>query len=113
MPGQDPEPLIDRARQAAHECGLDFEIVFQGDPMYVDPTSAFIKELLQVSGCDSARTVCYGTDASAFGELRNLAVYGPGSIDQAHTADEWISLEQLTAGAQNKDAKSELQDCIV
>jgi len=27
-------------------------------------------------------------------------VFGPGSIDQAHTKDEWIELEQLTAAAE-------------
>jgi acetylornithine deacetylase len=26
-------------------------------------------------------------------------VFGPGSIDQAHTADEWIALEQVDAAA--------------
>jgi acetylornithine deacetylase len=31
-------------------------------------------------------------------ELRNLVVLGPGDIAQAHTHDEWISLEQLELG---------------
>ena len=44
--------------------------------------------------------VPYGTDAAAF----NVAgvpsiVFGPGSIDQAHTADEFIDLAALEAGA--------------
>jgi acetylornithine deacetylase len=27
-------------------------------------------------------------------------VFGPGSIDQAHTADEWLALDQLEAASE-------------
>ncbi len=41
--------------------------------------------------------VPYGTDASTIAEAGvPSVVFGPGSIDQAHTADEWLSLDQLT-----------------
>jgi acetylornithine deacetylase len=33
-----------------------------------------------------------------FGALENLCVIGPGDIAQAHTSDEWISLEMLQHG---------------
>jgi acetylornithine deacetylase len=33
-----------------------------------------------------------------FTELEQMVVLGPGSIQQAHTDDEWISLEQLERG---------------
>ena len=33
-----------------------------------------------------------------FTELKQILVLGPGSIQQAHTDDEWISLEQLSLG---------------
>ncbi|MDX1964520.1 MAG: M20 family metallopeptidase [Pirellulales bacterium] len=39
--------------------------------------------------------VSYGTDAAAFGHLVPTVVFGPGSIAQAHTADEWVSVDQL------------------
>jgi len=40
--------------------------------------------------------VPYCTDASAIAQLGIPAiVFGPGSIDQAHTDDEWIALDQL------------------
>lgn len=45
--------------------------------------------------------VPYGTDAPAFGAHRiPTVVFGPGSIDQAHTVDEWIAVEQLHAAAE-------------
>ncbi len=40
--------------------------------------------------------VPYGTDAWALAEAGiPTVVFGPGSIDQAHTIDEWIDVEQL------------------
>ena len=40
--------------------------------------------------------VDFWTEASLFSAVGITAiVYGPGDIAQAHTADEWVSLEQL------------------
>lgn len=40
--------------------------------------------------------VPYGTNAAAIAAAGvPSVVFGPGSIDQAHTADEWLDLEQL------------------
>ena len=44
--------------------------------------------------------VCYGTDGGEFSELKQRVVLGPGSIQQAHTSDEWISTDQLEKGSQ-------------
>jgi acetylornithine deacetylase len=45
--------------------------------------------------------VPYGTDAPAFSDLGiPTVVFGPGSIAQAHTADEWIAIEQLNAATE-------------
>jgi acetylornithine deacetylase len=40
--------------------------------------------------------VPFGTDAAAYSRAGvPTVVFGPGSIEQAHTADEWIALEQV------------------
>src|SRR5262245_2245351 len=45
--------------------------------------------------------VPYGTDAPHFAATGcPTVVFGPGSIDQAHTADEWVETEQLRAAAE-------------
>jgi acetylornithine deacetylase len=45
--------------------------------------------------------VPFGTDAPHFAATGcPTVVFGPGSIDQAHTADEWIDLEQLRTAAE-------------
>lgn len=97
MPGQDADGLVDRIRQLAERHGLEFELQISGEPLFTDPESAFIRDLAEVTDT-VPRTVSYGTDGSLFGDVKNLAVLGPGDIKQAHTDDEWIDLDQLVQG---------------
>jgi len=47
-------------------------------------------------GVDSSViAVPFGTDAAAYAPTAPAVVFGPGSIDQAHTKDEWIEVKQL------------------
>jgi acetylornithine deacetylase len=98
MPGMNVGSLMERARAKAEELGLEFHPTIESPPLYVDPNSKFIKEVLQLAGRESATTVSYGTDGGMFLAMKNLVVFGPGDIAQAHTNDEWISLEQLERG---------------
>jgi acetylornithine deacetylase len=51
-----------------------------------------------LSGSNDIHTVAYGTEAGLFQRAGIPAVVcGPGSIDQAHRADEFVALEQLDA----------------
>lgn len=99
MPGQHPRELIERMERVSTAAGLEFSLECQGDPVYTDPASPLIRRLLDLTGQTVSKTVAYGTDGVAFAEMSSLAVFGPGSIQQAHTDDEWISLEQLGRGA--------------
>ena len=50
----------------------------------------------EVSGKADRIGVPFGTDAAMISAAGvPTVVFGPGSIDQAHTADEWIALDQL------------------
>jgi acetylornithine deacetylase/succinyl-diaminopimelate desuccinylase-like protein len=42
----------------------------------------------------------YGTNASISAGVRGIPtfIFGPGSIEQAHTVDEWIAIDDLEAG---------------
>lgn len=43
----------------------------------------------------------YGTDASFFGPAGIPSViFGPGSIDQAHSDDEWVEIDEVARGAE-------------
>ncbi len=100
MPGQSGEELVNRAKDVATRCGLEFIHECAGQPVYTDPNSEFVRETLTLAGGSRSKTVCYGTDGAMFSELKNILVLGPGSIQQAHTDDEWISLDQLEKGTQ-------------
>ncbi len=99
-PGHDAEALIERSRKAAAQCGIDFTVLWAGQPLYVDPESDFVREVLALSGNEKAQTVCYGTDGAVLTDMKKLVVLGPGDIAQAHTQDEWVLLDQLEKGTQ-------------
>ena len=55
----------------------------------------------EVSGQCRQVGVPYATDAAFFAAAGvPSVVFGPGSIEQAHTADEWIALDQLQQAAE-------------
>jgi acetylornithine deacetylase len=98
MPGQQADGMVKRIKTLAESKGLQFELLFAGNPLYTDPQTPFIRELLKLTSLPASRTVAYGTDGAVFTELGNIAVFGPGDIAQAHTDDEWIALDQLEKG---------------
>lgn len=100
MPGQNADTLVERARKAADESGIEFDLRSQASPLYVDPQSNFVKEVLQLTGKNTPRTVSYGTDGAMFSAMKKIVVLGPGGIAQAHTHDEWIDLDQLEKGTE-------------
>ncbi len=99
MPGIDVTPLVDRITEAASRHGLELQKMFDGPAVRTDPRSPIVQDVLQLVGQAESHTVCYGTDACAFQDIESLVIFGPGDIAQAHTDDEWISLEQLQQGA--------------
>jgi acetylornithine deacetylase len=100
MPGQDPQVLLQKAEAAAARYGLEFQVTSVTKPLYVDPRSPFVTEMLELAGKREPHTVAYGTDGTQFTTIDKLVVFGPGSIAQAHTHDEWITLEQLDRGTE-------------
>jgi acetylornithine deacetylase len=61
-----------------------------------------IAALLRSSGVTASIVgVPFGTNAAVIASAGvPTVVFGPGSIRQAHTADEWIAVEQLELGAE-------------
>jgi acetylornithine deacetylase len=98
MPNQDYEPLLERVRAAADACGVEYILERAASPFFVEPDANHVQLALELAAKETAGSVCYGTDAVELSALERLVVLGPGSIDQAHKDDEWISLEQLELG---------------
>ena len=59
--------------------------------------SSHLSKVIQEHGYSGRRVgVTYGTNAWAYAARdAPTVVFGPGSIQQAHTVDEWIEIEQL------------------
>jgi acetylornithine deacetylase len=70
-------------------------------PMETNPKLPLVREFMRSAGQAKATGVMYFCDASvlAQGGIPSV-VFGPGDIAQAHTADEWISLDSLEQGKQ-------------
>ncbi len=74
---------------------VTFEPVIDAQAFFQDPDHAMVQAIEQFHAVE-ATIAPYGTNAYAYDQLAECCVvYGPGSIDQAHTADEWIAIEQL------------------
>ena len=53
----------------------------------------------QLSGDNARRVVSYGTEAGQFQDGGySTCIIGPGSIEQAHQPDEFITIAQFEAG---------------
>ncbi|PJN96432.1 acetylornithine deacetylase, partial [Amaricoccus sp. HAR-UPW-R2A-40] len=65
-----------------------------------EPDGAAERLARQLTGHNGVEVVSYQAEAGQFQE-RGLStvICGPGSIEQAHQPDEFISLSQLEAGA--------------
>lgn len=105
MPNTAWQPLADELCRRASDMGLEIRSPSTLSPVCTPQDSRFVQEALELATGESgingrARTVSYATDGCWFTEVRNLIVLGPGSIQQAHRPDEFITLEQLSAGTE-------------
>ena len=100
MPDVDHSPLIEQLEKLAQECDVKLDLHPYGDPLWINPDSEFVTASLGLLHKKKALTVAYGTDGGVLTGLENKIVCGPGNIAQAHTKNEWISLEQLHQGSE-------------
>ncbi|MFA6111743.1 MAG: M20/M25/M40 family metallo-hydrolase [Candidatus Latescibacterota bacterium] len=99
MPGIDANGLVRRTEACAARHGLECEVFQVGDPLYTPADAPLVRTALRLAGKRRPRTVPYGTDGMIFVQkMKELVVLGPGDIAQAHTVDEWISVEALRRG---------------
>ncbi|OGG57246.1 MAG: hypothetical protein A3F84_13265 [Candidatus Handelsmanbacteria bacterium RIFCSPLOWO2_12_FULL_64_10] len=98
MPGQDVAGIVGRVKASARRHGVHLAPMKIGKPFFTPLDSKVVKEALAVTRRPKARTVSYGTDGMVFGEYLESVVLGPGDIKQAHTHDEWVSVDQLRKG---------------
>jgi acetylornithine deacetylase len=62
------------------------------------PGSEAVALALALTGANATSTVSYGTEAGLFEEAGcPTLICGPGDIEQAHAADEFVATAQLDA----------------
>ena len=71
-------------------------------PLDTDPTLPMVQTFLKASNRRKTFGVPYFTDASPISMGGTPAlVYGPGNIAQAHSKNEWVSLEEVEKAEQS------------
>ena len=90
------EVLEPEMRAVAPEAGIGFELR-SGFPGLETPAGGEVVRLAKaLAGHDSHAKVAFGTEAGLFAAAGiPSVVIGPGSIDQAHKADEFIAVDEL------------------
>ncbi|KRD42508.1 acetylornithine deacetylase [Acidovorax sp. Root275] len=88
--------LEPRMKQVAPAAGFSFETICE-IPSFLGSKDDPVTRLAQtLSGEKSTTLVAFGTEAGLFKNAGiSTVVCGPGSIQQAHQPDEYVSLEQL------------------
>ena len=91
------ETLLPAMRAVSPEAGIVTEIIGEVDGLLPADENEAKAILMELTGATEALLVPFGTEAGIFQGLGMSAVIcGPGSIDQAHKPDEYLSLAQLS-----------------
>jgi acetylornithine deacetylase len=97
-PGMDARELLGEAegevRRAAAPQDLEWRLLHTSPPFATRDVASF--EPLLGERVRAPADLAYWTEAALFAAAGvDAVVFGPGSIDQAHAADEYVELEQL------------------
>ncbi|WP_127112564.1 acetylornithine deacetylase [Shimia sediminis] len=85
------------AMQAVHpEAGIETEVIGEVDGLEPMDDNEARDLVMALTGANGAEVVPFGTEAGIFQTLgMSVVVCGPGSIEQAHKPDEYVSIEQM------------------
>lgn len=107
LPTMNPDHLLIRFRNLVEPQPVEFAETFRGaslpagDTANAEANRLVARDLADELGIPVGNAVDFWTEAALFSAAGYSAfVYGPGDIAQAHSADEWVALEQLEHYAQ-------------
>jgi len=99
MPGMRSEALFDRVTRRVRSLGLDCEFkseLVRTTPALLTPPNTPLAKLLDPLADPGPESATFATDG---GNLRTLGmqplIFGPGSINVAHKADEYVDVSHL------------------
>lgn len=107
LPTMDPDRLLTQFSTLVEPAPVEFTETFRGaslpagDTANAEANRLVARDLADELGIPVGNAVDFWTEAALFFAAGYTAfVYGPGDIAQAHSADEWVALEQLERYAQ-------------
>ncbi|RUL67040.1 acetylornithine deacetylase [Dyella dinghuensis] len=102
LPSMDPDHLLETFRTLVEPQPTKFTELFRGvslpagDIATAETRRLAARDIADELGIPVGNAVNFWTEAALFSAGGYISfVYGPGDIAQAHTADEWVSLDQL------------------
>jgi acetylornithine deacetylase len=109
---EDPQHLLDQIENFARDhlenemhlidsdTGFDFETLATYPGLLTDPGIEFVAYVKGLLDNNAHSKVIFGSEGGLFQKRLGIPtlVCGPGNIDQAHKANEYISLDQLQKG---------------
>lgn len=100
LPGETEESVRREIQDLlkAHQLKAEFSLLKGAPcpPLETDPKLPLVQQFMASAGQKKSLGVHYFCDAAVLaGAGIPSVVFGPGDIAQAHTADEWVELEQL------------------
>lgn len=110
LPAFEPETVLDELQTYAEQTllpamqavkadtAIRFEAISAYPGLATAPESAAAQLIAQLCGSDDFSTVAFGTEGGLFDQAGIPAVVcGPGSMEQGHKPDEFVSVEQMAA----------------
>jgi len=107
LPSMDADRMLETFRTLVEPQPVEYGETFRGDSLPAGDTATAetrrlaARDLADELGIPVGNAVNFWTEAALFSAAGYISfVYGPGDIAQAHTADEWVALDQLDHYAQ-------------
>jgi len=88
--------LLPKMKKVYPKADIKKEIIGEIIGFNKEENSEAVNLICNLTGDNSRDTVSFGTEAGLFQELGiSTVVCGPGSIEQAHKIDEYVSFDQI------------------
>jgi acetylornithine deacetylase len=92
------QALLPRMRAVGADTAIRFEPLSAYPGLATAPDSEAARLIARLCGSDAFGTVAFGTEGGLFDQAGiPTVVCGPGSMDQGHKPDEYVSVEQMAA----------------
>jgi len=94
------EFLIPEMNKISQNTGINFKEKISYPGLLIDKNSELVKFVKKLLNEDKHKKVIFGTEGGLFQEKLKIptVVCGPGSIDQAHKSNEYITYNQIRKG---------------